>query len=244
MLKRAVVRFLLGKVADRMESRFIKRIRNGKRMCLRGVMFAALITAFLTACGSEETEAVSPVVQIDAGGVTGSGIIFEQREDSLVIVTAAHVLQTATDTVEIIFADDYVAESASYTLSQTSDIAFADVPLETIPKEHLQKYKSVKTDKQRFDALTEGEGMLLRGIPDSGGIQEVNGTLIYPWIYAEDFNQYMMLIRGEILPGMSGGGAFDSAGNFAGVLCGVSETREIAAVPLSIILSEYSLIYE
>lgn len=207
-------------------------------------MFTAMVTALLTACGGENAEAVSPVVQIKSNGLTGSGIIFKQREDSLIIVTAAHVMQTAADKVEVVFADDYTTESNSYAISQTSDTAFIEIPTETIPKEHLNKYNPVTTDKEYFDTLAEGEGMLLRGIPDGGGIQEVNGTLIYPWIYTEDFNQYMLLIRGEVLPGMSGGGAFDSQGNFTGTICGVSETRETAAVPLSIILSEYSLFYE
>lgn len=208
------------------------------------VLFAALMSVFLTGCGEEKAEAVSPVVQINANGVTGSGIIFKQSEDSLVIVTAAHVMQTVTDKVEIVFADDYMAESNSYALSQTSDVAFIEIPIEKIPQAHLEQYNPVVTDRKRFDTLAEGEEMTLQGIPENGDIQSVNGTLIYSWIYVEDFNQYMMLIRGEVLPGMSGGGVFDSQGNFTGTVCGVSEIREIAAVPLSIILSEYSLFYE
>lgn len=210
---------------------------------LAGVI-VAMAAVMLTACGSQKAEAVSPIVQITANGISGSGILYEQRGDNLVIVTAAHVLQAADDKVEIIWADGYVAESNSYTLSQTSDVAFINVSTEAIAKEQLLQYAPVSVDKQRFDNLVEGEEMTLRGIPDSGRIEAVNGTLIYPWIFAEDFNQYMMVISGEILPGMSGGGAFDSAGNFVGILCGVSEEREIAAVPLSIILSEYALHYE
>lgn len=227
-----------------MKDRFRKSGRNAQQRARKLAVFVAVMAILLIGCGGSEAAAVSPVVQIKTKETAGSGIVYEQRQNILVIVTAAHVLQNATDAVEVVFADGYVAESGSYTLSQASDIAFIDIPIETLSKEYLQKYRPVTTDKECFDKLAEGEEMTLCGIPDSNNMEEVNGTLVYPWIYAEDFNQYMMLIRGEVLPGMSGGGAFDSAGNFVGIICGVSEEREIAAVPLSIVISEYSLLYD
>ena len=85
--------------------------------------------------------------------------------------------------------------------------------------------------------------VVMKGFAADGELLEIPGTLIYSWIYAEDFSQYMMLVDGESFPGMSGGGVFDEDGNFLGILCGVNDAGESAAVPLSIILAEYMQVY-
>ena len=220
------------------------RFKDILKRVLGFVAYVAWMPVLLAGCGNSEPEKVTPMVQIKTEQAVGSGIVYEQRGDSLIIITAAHVLQGASDAVEIIFADGYSVESHSYTLSQTSDVAFITIFLEEIPEKHLQKYDPVRLDKKHFDALTEGEKVTVQGFSADEQLLTLDGTILYPWIYAEDFKQYMMLIRGEVLPGMSGGGVFDSEENFIGIICGVSEEREIATVPLSIIIAEYSLICE
>lgn len=201
-----------------------------------------LFAIMLFGCGNASEETLSPIVQLTAGEITGSGVVYENNEENMIIVTAAHVLQSAKDSVEVIFEDGSVVESNDYVISNTSDIALVVVGGETIEEEN---YSVVKMDKDAFDVLAGGENLVLQGISGKGEKEEINGTLIYPWIFSEDFNQYMMLIRGEILPGMSGGAVFDEAGCFVGILCGTNEeVREVAAVPLSIIMAEYELIGE
>lgn len=197
-----------------------------------------LFATMLSGCGSASVEALSPIVRISAGEIAGSGVIYEKKEDYLVIVTAGHVLQSATDSVEVIFEDGSVTESSFYVISNSSDVAFIRVETD-------KQYSAVSIDKEAFDSLSAGEKLIMQGSNSDGEMEEISGTLIYPWIFAEDFNQYMMLIRGEILPGMSGGAVFDEAGCFVGILCGTNEElREVAAVPLSIIMAEYELIGE
>lgn len=219
---------------------------RGKSMRRRPAVPVVMVimAAILAGCGNKGKEGTLPIVEIKAAEMSGSGVIYERNEDALIILTAGHVLQTAPDSVEVIFEDGFVAESSSYSVSQTSDIAFINISMDSLPTKQSEEYRPVTRDKESFDALAEGEEMTLRGISDDGEMQQLNSSLIYPWIYAEDFQQYMMLLRGEILPGMSGGGVFDEAGNFVGILCGVSEERQIAAVPLSLVLAEYTLVYE
>lgn len=231
-------------------------------------------------CGANKTKVadLSPMVRIDLGSSTASGVIYERTEEELVIVTAGHVLQghvsmsagqsvtkgfsvpeessvlgessgTAETSVieshvgvKIIFGDTVMMASEMF-VSENSETAFITIPIATIPKEILEKCQAAPRDQQLFDQLKEEDRVVMKGFSADGELLEISGTLIYSWIYAEDFAQYMMLVDGESFPGMSGGGVFDEAGNLVGILCGVNDAGESAAVPLSIILAEYMQAY-
>jgi S1-C subfamily serine protease len=55
----------------------------------------------------------------------------------------------------------------------------------------------------------------------------------------EDYGQYMIWADVQIHAGMSGGGLFDSEGYLVGILSGGSDDGQTAAVPYSLILSEF-----
>lgn len=219
-------------------------------------------------CGANKIKAadLSPMVRIDLGSSTASGVIYERTEEELVIVTAGHVLkghvsmpagQLVTEGfsvpedssvkeshmgVKVIFGDTVMMASEMF-VSENSETAFITIPIATIPKEILGKCQAVPKDQKLFDQLKEEDRVALKGFSADGELLEISGTLIYSWIYTEDFAQYMMLVDGESFPGMSGGGVFDEAGNLVGILCGVNDAGESAAVPLSIILAEYMQAY-
>ncbi len=58
------------------------------------------------------------------------------------------------------------------------------------------------------------------------------GIVLEPMVIIEDYGQYMILAQCEGKPGMSGGGLFDERGYLLGVLSGVNENGQVAAVPL------------
>ena len=105
-----------------------------------------------------------------------------------------------------------------------------------------KKYTAASVDKEVFDQLTGGATVLFQSAMEEMGAPQ-QGSVLENWIYVEDFQQYMMLLQGEIHPGMSGGGVFDQNENFLGILCGANEEGEIAAIPLSIIQAEYAGAY-
>ena len=93
----------------------------------------------------------------------------------------------------------------------------------------------VQTDREVFDALKEYDDVWMYG-GESG--LPVYAFVVDPWIYVEDFDQYMLLLQGLIAPGMSGGGAFTEDGVFVGILCGGDEEGKVAVVPYSMIETE------
>ena len=232
--------------------------RIGKLLA-RGAVVTMLL---LTGCGTQaerEQEAelemkqelepeleqtVEPIVKVIAGNSSGSGVIYERTDSALIIVTAGHVLEMGDGAVEIVFEDGCSVSAESYIISQTSEVAFVNISLADIPEKNTKAYQPVQVDKTAFDELAEGAFLTLRGAAYEGIEWTKNGTLLYPWIYVEDFGQYMMLVQGECEPGMSGGALFDIEYNYCGILCGVNDKNETAVVPLSVIMTEYMQAYQ
>lgn len=187
-------------------------------------------------------EPESVIVQVSSGNLKGSGVIYQKNDDSLIVVTAAHVLVQGSEAVSVIFSDASEVTTADYYISNHSDLAFVNIPLSVLSEIKQRKYIPVQIDKSAFDGLQGGDEVVFQG---SVGATDVpyTGTVWENWIFAEDFGQYMMILQGDVEPGMSGGGVFDTAGNFLGIICGESEIGEVAALPLSIIEAEYLGVY-
>lgn len=211
--------------------------------------------------GMLKEQAGGVMVRITAGDLVGSGVIFRIDQKEMVILTAAHVLEGMTTQkgsvaiaestqLKIKLADGTVLSDKnddrgkdadgdwSVMLSQTSDLGMITVPMEQIPEEVFETCRYVAMDKEAFDALAEGDMILVMGSAEEVAGNAYEGTLTNPWIYLEDYKQYMMLGRTFAQPGMSGGGVFDRYGRFIGILSGADEQGNLAIVPLSLIWSE------
>lgn len=200
------------------------------------LLLACMLSVSGCSNASDDTgDTKQSIVCVKAGDSLGSGVIYEKTEDMLIIATAAHVLEQENCQVEITFYDDLTVQSSSSYVSASADLAFINLPLSALSDEQAKNYKPVKVNKEAFDALQNGAEVEFYGAEKS--------TMLESWIYVEDFQQYMMLMQGTIYPGMSGGGVFDTEGNFLGILCGANEAGEVAAVPLSIIQAEYAGVY-
>ncbi len=212
--------------------------------------------------GMLKEQACGVMVRISAGNLVGSGVIFHMDQKEMVILTAAHVLEevagqerseeNAESVLEITLVDGTILSDKknkskdkdnawSVTLSQTSDLGIITVPMEEISEDVFAHCRYVPTDKEAFDALTAGDIILVMGCAEEVAGNAYEGTLTDPWIYIEDYGQYMMLGRTYSESGMSGGGVFDRYGRFVGILSGADERGNLAIVPLSLILSEMQL---
>jgi hypothetical protein len=94
-------------------------------------------------------------------------------------------------------------------------------------------------DKQVFDQAMGGDGIIVKGFEEGVTLKEQRGIIVNPWIFTEDFQQYMIWGTAEVYPGMSGGGVFDEDGYLLGILCGNNSEGDIAVLPLSIILAQF-----
>ena len=190
-----------------------------------------------------QKSASETMVQLKADTLYGSGIIYKMNEEFVVIVTAAHVIENA-ENIQVLFVDGTTVMCSNGMTSSTADVGFLILETTSLPKECLETCKYVSTDKERFDELQAGDGIIVMGSIVDVAANAYEGEILDPWIYVEDFQQYMMIGKTHALSGMSGGGIFDQKGYFIGILCGGNEENHIAILPLSIIVTEYDLLVE
>ncbi|MCM1056350.1 MAG: serine protease [Firmicutes bacterium] len=185
-----------------------------------------------------QTNGRGMMVQLQAGNLLGSGVICGTEEDRLLILTAAHVLEEAESFVIVTFADGGSVYAGDFECFASGDFGAVRVQLEDISEESLEQCLCANIDKESFDGATAGQGCIVMGSRTGVAAEAYEGVILDHWIYMEDYGQYMMWVKAEGLPGMSGGGLFDRQGHFLGILSGGNEEGELAVVPLSLILAE------
>lgn len=178
------------------------------------------------------------MVQLRAGNLLGSGVICGVEEDKLLILTAAHVLAEAQGDVLVTFISGESVSARDFVCFASGDFALVRVAEAGLSKESLEQCLYANVDKECFDAAAAGAGCIVMGSGSGVAAQAYEGSILDTWIYMEDYGQYMMWVRAEGSPGMSGGGLFDREGHFLGILSGESEDGELAVVPLSLILAQ------
>lgn len=175
------------------------------------------------------------MVQIGAGSSLGSGVIYGEEQGDLLILTAAHVLEEAEDGLWVTFSDGLSLACGDFVCYDLADLGLLRVPGTELPQENLEQYKKVISDQESFDAVRPGDGCIVMGSRTGVAAEAYEGTVLDGWVFLEDYGQYMMWVKAEVQPGMSGGGLFDSRGHFLGILSGGSADGELAAVPLCLI---------
>lgn len=188
--------------------------------------------------GLLQQTAAGALVRLEAEGTVGSGVIYELNGERMVLVTAGHVLE-GKSAVKIIFQDGLEVVCEELARSANADVGFLTVDMDRIPEENAGHYCYAYADKEAADSLAAGDGIIVTGSRDGAAGNAYEGELLDPWIYMEDFAQYMMWGKTYVKAGMSGGGVFDLRGRLIGILCGEDGENGIAALPLSIIRTEY-----
>lgn len=177
----------------------------------------------------------SMMAQIGAGSRLGSGVIYGTEDEWLLILTAGHVLEEAGASLRVTFSDGLSVSCTDFTSYEIGDIGIIRVDGSEIPEENLKAYLRVCVDKESFDGIEAGDGCIVMGSRTGVAAEAFEGIVLEPWVYMEDYDQYMMWVKAEGKPGMSGGGLFDRQGHFLGIVSGGSGDGELAVVPLSLI---------
>lgn len=186
-------------------------------------------------------EAVSAaMVRVCVGEVVGTGILWDANEETLVIITAAHVTEAGAGLPEIVFAD-----GSRITVSQCkkaeTDLAFLLVNTEDITDECRDGLRLPNLPVKETGKLQKEDGIIVIGSSEGVAANAYEGVVSEPWVYVEDFGQHMIWVNAPIVPGMSGGGVFDYRGVLQGMICGAGEEDAAVALPISVVATEYEM---
>lgn len=217
-----------------------------------------ILLVLLLGCGeSGEEQIQSPpyLVRIAAQEAAGSGVIYSVEKGWVNVLTAAHVVENVpaarlagndmadmdTDQedyrgAEITFCDGKKVFCREILVSGLADLAMLRISIAQFTDEQLDSYCCVPADKESFDALRAEDACTSVGFGSGAEVLRYEGRILEPWIYMEDYGQYMIWAGADIRSGMSGGGLLDQKGCLIGILSGGSEDGELAAVPYSLIL--------
>ena len=202
------------------------------------IMLCFIWMVLLSACGKKQVEQVEfenlQVVQIDCERQGGSGVVYAASEADMVVITVAHVLDKAEKTTVLWQTEKEENYTEPDTICKVDGLDLAFLKIEGASALQVPVYEPNKNDENQ---------VILRGYDGDGEMQEIPGNVSHSWIYVEDFGCHMMIVKAETVPGMSGGGVFYTNGEFAGIICGEDEEGNVAILPASVILAEYSVKY-
>lgn len=196
------------------------------------------ILLWFTGCGdNEQKEEPGSTVQVKIGNVYGNGVIWEVAEGNCVIATAGHILSMGEGEIQVVFPDGVVTGVSDYWTTDV-DLAFLVVEGE-FSQEGQNQYSPVIVDIENTGNLQADADVTIKTFGKDTREDSYGAVVLTPWIYVEDFGQYMLLLQTEVSAGMSGAGVFDKENRFLGIICGGNEEGEAVATPVSVVRTWY-----
>lgn len=162
----------------------------------------------------------------------GSGVIWSSNEEKLVIATAAHVIWDNSP-MTVRFDQGESVEAQILHVSDQVDVAFLEVSLQEAEKKGAV-WQIASQDEEVCERLEAGQTLWIMGAVEETADSICCGSVVDPWIYMEDFENYMLLGHAHAISGASGGGVFTREGVLVGILCGGNEEDQVAVLPWSV----------
>ncbi len=217
----------------------------GTEVCEQIHAASLLETGLDNPAGELQDRCSGMMVRITAGNLQGSGVILRDDGRELLIITAGHVLDQAENGADIEFRDGFRVRTEVYQRAEEADLAVLRIPRDSLletsedgsVRDHGDGYLCCTVDQDAYDEVRVGDVVIAMGSYTGVAEDAYAGTLTEDYVYAEDFDAYMMLAKVPVKAGMSGGGLFDEQGRLLGILCGVSEDEEVAVAPLISVLA-------
>ncbi|MCM1267345.1 MAG: serine protease [Bacteroidales bacterium] len=172
------------------------------------------------------------VVRLDMGNAYGSGVIFRQTPDAVIIATNRHVLEYWNETSGVVwFPQGYFADAVWLGSSSESDVGFLRVDNGELGADALMTLRSVCVEEAPFAGGEERiEGFCVGTDRKEQEPIFQEAALEKEERYIELFQDTMLYGHGFAKEGMSGGGIFDGHGKLIGLLAGGTCQNEIAGV--------------
>lgn len=177
------------------------------------------------------------VVRIRTGEYLGSGIILQIDENSLLIASNRHQLQSR-DFSSVTLYNGEEASGRLVFLSENYDLGFLEVDITRLPYEKREELRSIVCSKDCEEALRQGDAMFFVGSADGVACNIAEGKIGDPWYYFDEFASYMIYNYCKAKAGMSGGGTYDEHGHCIGMITG-GLADETASLPMQSIREEW-----
>lgn len=177
------------------------------------------------------------VVRIQTGNFTGSGIILEVLEDSLLIASNRHQLISQEFSVIRLYNGEGVSGKRIF-LSEEYDLGFVRADISSLSYESRKELRSIRMDEKCERALDRGTKMFFVGSTDGVACNIYQGSVADAWYYFDEFGSYMIYNYCTAKPGMSGGGTYDEHGHCIGMVTG-GHDDETASLPMKLIRREW-----
>ena len=103
------------------------------------------------------------LVGVRAGDLQGSGVIYDENEESMLIVTAGHVLEHDTGELLVTFPDETVVAASGIVKAKNCDLAFLWVDKADLTESTWESCLVADTDRNAFDALEVYEDVWMYG---------------------------------------------------------------------------------
>lgn len=187
-------------------------------------------------------------VRIQVGEHYGSGSIYRMLEDEIMIVTNRHLLQYWSKDCFVTFFNGAVMEGTLMGVSDEADLGFVSIQASAFTYQELLAFRNVRVPvkvlldsdhEEKTENISGGDKIFFVDIAsDWRNPVCIEGEVIVPVMFIEDFQTEMLYGKGNAVPGMSGSGVFDRYGNYIGMITGGTLQGEIAAVPVELIERE------
>ncbi|MDE5748994.1 MAG: serine protease [Acetatifactor sp.] len=171
-------------------------------------------------------------VRLEGPQCLGSGVVWSVEEEMLVIATAAHVAEDNSPLTVQFEQGDPLGTRLRYVSDQV-DVAFVEVSLQELENQDIS-WQVARQDRDVCDQLEADQPLWIMGSVEEAADRTYDGSVTQPWIYLEDFGNYMLLGHAYAIPGVSGGGVFTREGTLVGILCGGNDADQIAVLPWSV----------
>lgn len=153
---------------------------------------------------------------IQDGASSGSGIIYKQTENELLIVTNNHVISNAKK-ITVTFCDDQEVEATVKGTDSIADLAVIAIPLSSIKEETMSSIKVITLGKS--ENVQVGEMAIAIGNALGYGQSVTVGYISAKdrSISQDDVSMTLLQTDAAINPGNSGGALLNGAGELIGI---------------------------
>lgn len=181
-------------------------------------------------------------VDLYAGSLHARGSLYDVLPERLVIVTARHLFDHASErgvsdpaSCRVVFDNGTEAEGVFRGSDDRSDIAFVTVETDTLSREALHGIATVCAFDAQAHTPASGDTVLA-----AGGREDYRlGTVAYASLTVASAGGEMLCCYLDAEPGMSGGGVFDVTGRLVGVISMGSDAAETLATPAARVHDAY-----